>query len=109
MVSPFTQRIIDIIRQIPHGKITTYGIIAEHAGSHRGARQVARILHSSSRKYNLPWHRVVNRQGKISLPQGQPSALQKSKLEAEGIIFEIDDSIDFDTYLWWPDTYISSK
>ena len=64
---PFTRRVITIISHIPSGKVLTYGLIAKIAGSPRGARQVSWILHSSSEKYELPWHRVVNAQGKIVL------------------------------------------
>ena len=70
MKSPFTTKVIEIIAAIPAGKVSTYGIIAAHANNRSGARQVARILHSSSAKYDLPWHRVVNRNGQISLKHG---------------------------------------
>ena len=62
----FTEQVISIISRIPRGRVTTYGLIAVAAGNHCGARQVARILHSSSDKYKLPWHRVVNVKGEIS-------------------------------------------
>ncbi len=103
MKSPFTTKVIHIIKTIPYGKVTTYGIIAAHANNHRGARQVARILHSSSRKYDLPWHRVVNRDAKISLRKGEGYELQKTMLESEGVIFDKGGRIDFEKYLWWPE------
>lgn len=92
----------DIIKAIPHGKVVTYGLIAAHAGNHRGARQVARLLHSSSQKENLPWHRVVNRNGMISLKPFQGYETQKQLLENEGIIFSNKDAINFDSFLWHP-------
>jgi methylated-DNA-protein-cysteine methyltransferase related protein len=61
----FTERAVEIIKNIPEGKVMTYGQIAKLAGSSRGARQVVRILHSMSRKFNLPWHRVINSKGEI--------------------------------------------
>jgi methylated-DNA-protein-cysteine methyltransferase-like protein len=67
MVS-FTERIIEIVTSIPAGRVATYGEIAGYAGNPRGARQVARVLHAMSEGRNLPWHRVVNRRGAISLP-----------------------------------------
>ena len=94
MKSPFTVKVIEIIASIPAGKVSTYGIIAAHANNKRGARQVARILHSSSVKYDLPWHRVVNRNGKVSLKHGQGYERQRKLLMAEGIIFD-DREIDF--------------
>ncbi|HEX5563862.1 MAG TPA: MGMT family protein, partial [Sporosarcina sp.] len=65
---PFTERVVQIIRDIPAGKVMTYGQVAAAAGNPRGARQVVRVLHSMSAKYDLPWHRIVNAQGGISTP-----------------------------------------
>lgn len=96
----FTSRVKEIIQQIPEGKVFTYGLIAACAGNPRGARQVARILHSSSRKENLPWHRVVNRLGRISLKPSQGYEIQRQLLQEEGIVFGGDDTIDFDLFLW---------
>jgi len=98
----FTSRVKEIIQEIPEGKVLTYGRIAACAGNARGARQVARILHTSSRKNNLPWHRVVNRHGQISLKPSQGYEIQKQLLEEEGIAFGGDDTIDFDLFLWDP-------
>jgi methylated-DNA-protein-cysteine methyltransferase-like protein len=66
-VTIFTERVISIIQSIPEGKVMTYGQIASYAGSPRGARQVVRILHSMSKKHHLPWHRVINSKGEISI------------------------------------------
>ncbi len=99
----FTRQTIAIISRIPTGKVTTYGIIAAAAGNHCGARQVARILHSSADKYHLPWHRVVNGAGKIS-PRSSMSHLdQRRRLEEEGIVFSEQDRIALTEYLWLPD------
>jgi len=98
----FTRRTIALIKRIPPGNVTTYGIIANAAGNHCGARQVARILASSSAKYGLPWHRVVNMQQKIS-PRTSGSHLeQKQLLEEEGVRLAPDGTIDFDRFLWLP-------
>lgn len=102
MTTEFTCRTREIISQIPLGRVTTYGIIAAGAGSGSGARQVARILHSSSRKYDLPWHRVVNRNGRISLPPGKGFELQKQLLQAEGVLFAQSGAIDLQRFLWLP-------
>ena len=100
MVSAFTETVIHIIKHIPRGKVLTYGSIAALAGSPRGARQVTRILHSSSRKHNLPWHRVINSKGKISPRDPVFYEEQLILLESEGIEFGIKDQIDFKKYLW---------
>ncbi|KQL53050.1 hypothetical protein AN964_05680 [Heyndrickxia shackletonii] len=80
-MSPFTAKVIGIIRTIPPGKVMTYGQIASLAGSPRGARQVARILHSMSKKHKLPWHRVISSKGEISLKDDE----QKMALQFEGV------------------------
>jgi methylated-DNA-protein-cysteine methyltransferase-like protein len=102
MANVFMARARHIICQIPAGKVSTYGRIALLAGNRKGARQVARILHSSSEKYDLPWHRVVNRHGRISLPAGAGHELQRMLLEEEGIVFDTSNQIDFSRYLWIP-------
>ena len=87
MPTPFTQAVLDVIKAIPQGRVMAYGQIAALAGNPRGARQVARILHSMSRGHDLPWHRVINAQGKISLPPGGGKELQRALLESEGVVF----------------------
>lgn len=96
----FSQKVKDIIKKIPAGKVATYGQIATYAGNSRGSRQVAWILHSSSRKDDLPWHRVINSNGKISLPPERGYELQKELLEKEGVVFDEDDTVDFDRFLF---------
>jgi methylated-DNA-protein-cysteine methyltransferase-like protein len=101
-MDPFSRRIIETIRRIPPGRVTTYGIIAAAAGNHRGARQVARLLYSSSAKQEMPWHRVVNGRQEIS-PRASMSHLQQRQLlENEGIVFNHRGKIDFDRFLWLP-------
>lgn len=98
----FYDAAIAAIKAVPRGKIATYGQIAALAGSPRAARQVVRVLHSSSRKHKLPWHRIVNSQGRISLKRGEGYEEQKSRLMAEGIKFTGDDRIDLAEFLWKP-------
>ena len=102
MGKTFYQRVINIIKSIPAGKVATYGQIAEYSGNSHASRQVAYILHSSSRKQNLPWHRVVNSKGSISLKPGYGYELQKEMLKGEGIIFNKNDHIDLKLFLWIP-------
>ena len=98
----FTKLVVKIIENIPFGKIATYGSISLVAGKSNGARQVARILHSMSRKHSLPWHRVINSRGYISLPKENGYYLQKQLLQMEGITFGINDKIDLNKYGWKP-------
>lgn len=83
----FTEIVLKIIKSIPKGKVMTYGQIAFNAGNPFGARQVARILHTMSPKEKLPWHRVINSKGTISLG-GELGLIQKSLLVDEGIVFK---------------------
>jgi len=98
----FTQRAIKAIKTVPRGKVATYGLIALVAGNPRGSRQVAWILHAVTEKEELPWHRLINSQGKISLPKGAGYETQKELLVEEGIAFDRDDRIDLDRFLWQP-------
>ncbi|BDQ32773.1 MGMT family protein [Pseudodesulfovibrio portus] len=101
-VSPFTQKVIDAILAIPHGRIATYGGIAAMAGDRRAARQVVRVLHTNTHTHGLPWHRVVNREGRISLPRQHGYEEQKELLLQEGVGFDHRDRIDLDRFLWRP-------
>ena len=97
----FTERVIAITRRIPRGRVTTYGLIAAAAGNYGGARQVARILHSSSDKYKLPWHRVVNVKGEISPRRSMGHITQRNLLEQEAVFIEAG-RINLEKFLWLP-------
>ena len=99
---PFTKKAVKIIKSIPSGKVSTYGRIAALAGKPGGARQVSRLLHSMSAKHELPWHRVINAQGKISLKPSNAFELQRALLESEGVEFSLKGTVDLDIYLWKP-------
>lgn len=100
---PFTERVIRVIQEIPAGRVMTYGQVASAAGNPRGARQVVRILHSMSAKYDLPWHRIINAQGGISTPSDREDkgSLQQDLLEREGVEFTRDGKVDLNRYRWF--------
>ena len=100
MPSEFTQEVIKIIQSIPKGKVLTYGKIAKMAGNPRAARQVSWILHSSTKKYDLPWHRVINSKGLIVLNSDDDRYFQKNLLIGEGIEFKSEFGINLKKYLW---------
>ncbi|WP_440961306.1 MGMT family protein [Paenibacillus nitricinens] len=102
-MTPFTEQVIRIIQSIPEGKVMTYGGVARAAGSPRGARQVVRILHSMSRKYKLPWYRVINAKGMIALTEDESNSLQKLYLQEEGIIFNEKGGVDLKQYQFDPE------
>ena len=98
-----TSEVIRLIKSIPRGKVATYGQIACLTGLYPSVRRVVWILHSCSKKEGLPWHRVVNRQGAISLKPGAGYEKQKEMLKKEGVVFDEQDRIDLERYLWEPD------
>jgi methylated-DNA-protein-cysteine methyltransferase-like protein len=102
MATAFTMRVRNIISAIPEGRVASYGQIAALAGNIRAARQVAWILHSSSEAFELPWHRVIGTQGRISLTQGCGYEEQRALLMNEGVHFGHEDRIDMSRYRWNP-------
>jgi methylated-DNA-protein-cysteine methyltransferase-like protein len=101
-MQPFTSKVIKIIQNIPTGKVMTYGQIAALAGSPRGARQVVRILHTLSDKYNLPWHRVINSKGEIGIQDNGGFQVQKMNLQSEGISFIGERTVNLKMYQYNP-------
>ncbi len=97
-----------MVRSIPRGRVATYGQIAAFCGSPRGARMVGWALHvlKEDRLREIPWHRVINRQGMISTTcEEHTRELQKRVLEHEGIKVAERSStywIDLQKYLWQP-------
>lgn len=100
MVSEFSKNVIKLIQNIPVGKVLTYGRIAKLAGNPQAARQVSWILHSSTRKYDLPWHRVINSKGLIALKADVEKLDQKILLQKEGVKFSGEYKIDLDESMW---------
>lgn len=93
------KRIYSVVKSIPKGKVATYGTVATLAGNPRWARVVGYALHVNPTPGVIPCHRVVNREGKIaeSFAFGGGDA-QRKLLEAEGIKFREDGSIDLSIY-----------
>lgn len=98
----FTEEVVSIIAAIPKGKVATYGQIAKLAGNPRGARQVVRILHTQTRKFDLPWFRIINAQGKISIPDPIGSEEQRARLMGEGIEVTETFRINLKKFQWDP-------
>jgi len=90
-----------VVRKVPRGRVATYGQIAEIAGLEGHARQVGYALHNLPEKSNVPWHRVVNAKGEISVRTGGDShELQRHLLEAEGVEFDARGRMDLKRYRW---------
>lgn len=99
--STIYSRIYDIVNRIPRGKVATYGQIAGLAGVPGHARQVGYALHRLPEASGVPWQRVVNRKGQISLrSDGSAGSLQRVLLESEGVVFDVHDTISLKKYQW---------
>lgn len=103
------RRIAVAVKKIPRGKVATYGQIAALAGNPRDARAVGWVLNSHWKSEKLPWQRVINREGKISLKPGEGYELQKALLEQEGVQFDFRDRIDLSRFQWQPRTTARSS
>ncbi len=93
------EKIYEVVRQIPKGKVATYGQISRWLGWPRGARTVGWALRALPEDSNVPWHRIVNAQGHLSLNE-QGAAIQRAYLETEGVVFDKSGRIDLETYGW---------
>lgn len=90
------------VRRIPRGKVATYGDVAHLAGMPNQPRLVGYALHATPSGMDLPWHRVVNAQGRISTGRGVAGGElpQRFRLEAEGIVFDQTGRLSLDRYRW---------
>ena len=87
-----------VVAEIPAGHVLTYGEVARLSGMPRYARRVSQAMRWAPRKLALPWHRVINAQGKISFPEDSSGfQRQKDLLEREGVVF-INGKIDLERY-----------
>jgi methylated-DNA-protein-cysteine methyltransferase related protein len=97
------EQVWQVVFMIPHGSVATYGQIAALAGLPGGARRVGRILSQLPGGSRIPWHRVVNASGGISLPEGSRGyARQRSRLEKEGIAFNKSGRVPLRQFRWCP-------
>ena len=99
MSSSVFERIYDVVSAIPKGKVATYGQVAVLAGNPHWARVVGYALHNNPKPGVIPCHRVVNRDGKVAEAFAFGGGnRQRELLEAEGIIFEKDGTVDLTKY-----------
>lgn len=99
-MSPFKDKVIQVVRMIPHGKVASYGQVALYCGLPRAAREVGWVLKSAQE--DLPWWRVVNNSGRISI-EGNWNAdkpTQAKLLRAEGVEVKEDYTFDIEQYRW---------
>ena len=93
------EKIYEVVKSIPKGRVATYGQVALHAGNPRWARVVGYALHVNPEPGIIPCHRVVNREGRVApgFTFGG-EGVQRQLLESEGIVFETDGRIDLEKY-----------
>jgi methylated-DNA-protein-cysteine methyltransferase-like protein len=96
-------RIYRVVRRIPRGRVATYGQVASLAGLGGHARQVGYAMHAVPEDMAVPWQRVINAKGEVSL-RSEPGMerLQQSILEDEGLVFDANARIDLGRYQWRP-------
>jgi methylated-DNA-protein-cysteine methyltransferase related protein len=101
VAATFTQRVYRMVRRVPYGRIVSYGGVAALLGQPRAARGVGQALHALPDGSTVPWWRVVNRNGEISI-RGFPHAakLQRRLLEGEGVRFDSRGRIDWKRFGW---------
>ena len=102
----FYEQVYAVVRRIPRGQVTTYGRVAEMLGRARAARAVGYALNALNEKQgpafeNIPWQRVINSQGRISITNREHSAQEQADiLRSEGVHVSTDLRIDLNQFLW---------
>ncbi len=96
------ETIYSVVKQIPSGKVATYGQIAALINPCT-PRQVGFAMAATPNNSGIPWHRVINSQGKISIrSSGTESIEQRSLLISEGVVFKPSGKVDLNEFLWEP-------
>lgn len=94
----WARQVWKVVCDIPPGHVLTYGDVARLSGMPRAARRVSQAMSWAPKKLKLPWHRVINAQGRISIPEDSPwHRKQKELLQDEGVVF-LNGKVDLDRY-----------
>ena len=100
----YRERVFEIVRRIPPGRVMTYGQLAEILGEGYTARTVGFVMHSADQ--TVPWQRVINAQGACSTGRViVPPDLQQRMLVSEGVVFNEKGRCDLARYRWTPEEY----
>ena len=103
MKNDFFERVYQIVRQIPEGRVTSYGAIAKAIGAARSARMVGYAMNASHHLEDVPAHRVVNRSGELTGKHHfDGTNLMQQLLENEGIKVVNNQIVDFEKHFWEP-------
>ena len=96
------EKIYEVVRHIPEGRVATYGTVARLAGNPRWARVVGYALHVNPQPLVIPCHRVVNREGRVAPAFAfGGEQVQRDLLESEGVVFEADGHVDLRRFGWY--------
>jgi methylated-DNA-protein-cysteine methyltransferase-like protein len=99
----FYDRVYELVRQVPPGRVITYGHVALALGAPSAARAVGYSLYFLNGDRRVPWWRVINARGEISLKnRGASADLQRRLLEEEGVTFDASGKTDLQRFRWWP-------
>ena len=113
MAAELYERVWATVKRIPRGRVATYGQIAALAGMPRHARQAGYALAATPANKKIPWHRVINAQGKISLRlkhwESGSDDLQRILLEAEGVLFDSTGKVDLKRFRWQPECEVEKQ
>jgi methylated-DNA-protein-cysteine methyltransferase-like protein len=103
----FRELVYDLVLRIPPGRVMSYGQVARVLGAGYDARSIGNVMHATPKDgRNIPWHRVINAQGKCSTAGlTTPTDLQQRLLEAEGVVFDEKGRCDIATLIWYPPEY----
>ena len=103
--SSFDQRVRAVVVLIPRGRLATYGQVADWIGAYGCARQVGWALRRVQLPSSIPWQRVVNAQGRISMSPSREGSdwMQRELLIAEGIPVDLNGHLPLKRFLWSPD------
>ncbi|OWY41059.1 hypothetical protein CEK28_01970 [Xenophilus sp. AP218F] len=100
MPPEFQQRVIALLRQVPPGRVCTYGGLAQLAGYPRHSRHVGRLLSHLPEGVTVPWFRVVGAGGRLSRPGSEHADWQRLLLEEEGVVFRANGQVDLRQCGW---------
>lgn len=99
----FFEHVFEVVKLIPHGRVTSYGAIANYLGAKRASRMVGWAMNASHSQQNIPAHRVVNRNGLLTgkIHFNEPDEMEK-KLKSEGVLIKENRVVDFNILFWNP-------
>ncbi|MCO5724572.1 MGMT family protein [Robiginitalea marina] len=99
----FFERVYEVVRKVPYGRVTSYGAIARYLGTGRSARMVGWAMNNAHALEDVPAHRVLNRNGVLTGKHHFPgSRLMEQLLESEGIRIRDDQVVEFKRHFWDP-------